>query len=279
MAAKIDPIEETGDSRADEWLRGYFQNTDTDHVAGRKKEESRRPLWKNIDYLRLRDFALHLLDPRPGKKILDVGCANGPTMIYCGLQGAEVYGQDLDPTMVSAANRQMARFKLQGEARVGDAARLTFPDNHFDGVISSDFVEHITDEVKVRMFDEARRVLKPGGMLITKTPNLAYLKVSLLYKRLRALSQLKDPRDLVIAHTPGTDDPQHIGLATRWTLTRCLLAAGFLNYQFHYPPLRRFGPSPVVEVLSTEVPVLRDLMSEDLMCVAWKPIVLSHFPD
>src|SRR6185436_4343410 len=54
MAAKIDPIEETGDSRADEWLRGYFQNTDTDHVAGRKKEESRRPLWKNIDYLRLR---------------------------------------------------------------------------------------------------------------------------------------------------------------------------------------------------------------------------------
>jgi SAM-dependent methyltransferase len=181
--------------------------------------------------------------------------------------------------MVSAANRQMARFKLQGEARVGDAARLTFPDNHFDGVISSDFVEHITDEVKVRMFDEARRVLKPGGMLITKTPNLAYLKVSLLYKRLRALSQLKDPRDLVIAHTPGTDDSS--AHRTGHPLDPHPLPAGrrLSQLPFHYPPLRRFGPSPVVEVLSTEVPVLRDLMSEDLMCVAWKPIVLSHFPD
>jgi 2-polyprenyl-3-methyl-5-hydroxy-6-metoxy-1,4-benzoquinol methylase len=267
--------------RVDYWLRGYFHETATDTRDFRLKSGKAGPKkpWKNIDFLRLRDVALHLLDPRPGKRILDVGCANGPTMIYCGLQGAEVYGQDLDPVMVKSANYQLRRFKLTGEAKIGDAAQLTFPDNHFDGVISSDFVEHIDAPTKVRMFSEARRVLKPGGLLVTKTPNLAYLKASLLFKRLRALSRLKDPRSLVIPHTPGTDDPQHIGLSTRWTLTHCLQEAGFLNYQFHYPPLRRFGNSPVVEVLSTEIPVVRDVLSEDLICTAYKPITLSHFPE
>jgi hypothetical protein len=83
----------------------------------------------------------------------------------------------------------------------------------------------------------------------------------------------------VIPHTPGTEDPQHIGLTTRWELTRLLQAAGFLNYQFFTPPLRRFGYSPLMETLSSEIPVLRDWLSEDVVCVALKPISLAHFPD
>jgi len=140
-------------------------------------------------------------------------------------------------------------------------------------------VEHITDDIKVAMLREALRVVKPGGAIVTKTPNLAYLKASLLFKQVRAVMKLQDPRKLHIPHTPGTEDPQHIGLATRWSFRRCLIEAGILNYTFLYAPLRRFGTSAAVEVLSTEVPVLRDVLCEDLFCVARKPIVLSHFPD
>ena len=36
---------------------------------------------------------------------------------------------------------------------------------------------------------------------------------------------------------------------------------------------------PLMDVASTEVPILRDWLSEDLYCRAWKPIAVSHFPD
>jgi SAM-dependent methyltransferase len=260
---------------AEYWLKGYFHEP----LAPGEPPPLRPKRWKNVDFLRLRDVGLQLADPRPGRRILDVGCANGPTMIYCALQGADVCGQDLDPTMVASANEQLRRHGVKGDVRVGDAAALTFPENHFDAVISSDFVEHVDEETKIKMFREALRVLKPGGVLVTKTPNLAYLQASLFYKRLNAVRRLQNPLRLQIAHTPGTDDPQHIGLTTRWGLTRSLVAAGFLNYEFFYAPLRRFGVSPIVEVLSTEVPLVRDVLCEDIFCRATKPIVLSHFPD
>lgn len=259
----------------DSWLRGYFEIRPASDVHGPMQGTR-----KNIDFLRLRDVALHLLNPRPGMTILELGCSNGATMVYCGLQGATVYGQDLDSANVEVANRFLKHFKVDGEARVGDAAELQFPDSTFDAVISSDFMEHITDETKVKVLSDARRVLKPGGLLVTKTPNLLYLHTSLFFKRLRALSRLENPMRYKIPHTPGaTENPQHIGLTTRVRFTRCLNAAGFLNYQFHYAPLRRFGLSHTVELLSTEIPVARDILSEDVFCSAYKPIVLTHFPD
>jgi 2-polyprenyl-3-methyl-5-hydroxy-6-metoxy-1,4-benzoquinol methylase len=260
---------------AESWLRGYFN---VERKPGEARSATPRR-WKNIDFLRLRDVALQLADPRQGRRILDVGCANGPTMIYCALQGAEVYGQDLDPQMIAEANEQLRRHGLKGEAVVGDATALTFPKDFFDAVISSDFVEHIDEPAKIKMFKEALRVLKPGGVLITKTPNLAYLQASLFYKRLNAIKRFQNPMRLRIAHTAGTENPHHIGLTTRWGLTRCLVAAGFLNYEFVYAPLRRFGASASVDILSAEVPLVRDMLCEDLFCRATKPIVLSHFPD
>ena len=270
------------DLTPDEWLAGYFNfvegGADKKGAAGKIVTDASRK-WKNLDFLRLRDVGLHLLEPTRGMQILDLGCANGATMIYCGLQGATVFGQDLDANAVRDANAQLKRFGIKGEAVVGDVMKLTFPDNHFDAVISSDFVEHITDEAKVVMLREARRVLKPGGHLVTKTPNLAYLKLALRYKQALAIARMQNPLHLAIAHTPGTADPQHIGLATRWSFTRCLTEAGFMSYQYHYAPLRRFGLSPLVEVLSTEVPVVRDVLCEDIFCKAYKPIAQSHFPD
>jgi len=44
-------------------------------------------------------------------------------------------------------------------------------------------------------------------------------------------------------------------------------------------PVRRFGINYMVEILSTEIPILRDILCEDLLIRAYKPIGLSHFPD
>lgn len=258
-------------------LRGYFAVLPEADVKG----GSRTPqgLWKNVDFLRLKDRALLVLDPRPGQVILDVGCAAGPQMVYCGLQGASVYGQDLDPDLVKEANHFLQRFGITGEALCGDVAQLPFPDNHFDSAISSDFFEHVTEPEKARILPEVLRVLKPGARLVVKTPNLSYLKLALLQKRVKAVLRRSNPMKLVIPHTPGTDDPQHTGLTYRWEFSARLDEAGFQNFEFFYAPLRRFGRSAIAEVLSTEIPVVRDYLCEELFCVAYKPIAMSHFPD
>lgn len=257
------------------WLRGYFVTTtnDTNKIAENSGWQ------KNIDFLRLRDAALHKLDVRKDEVVLDLGCADGCTMTYCGLQGAEVYGVDLDPKGVDYANNLLEEFNLKGKAVCTNAAETGFPDNHFDKVISSDFFEHVTDEDKVLILKEVIRILKPGQPIVIKTPNLNYLKLSLRFKQLKGLLKLQNPAKFVIPHTPGTDDPQHIGLADRRSFAKCLENAGFLNRQFFYAPLRRFGSSYSIELLSTEMPFARDFLCEDLFCIAWKPIVMSHFPD
>jgi SAM-dependent methyltransferase len=255
--------------------RGWFvRDPDADHISHGERDYVP---WRNRDFLRLRDYALHLLDPQG--IVLDVGCADGVQMVLCGLEGAEaVYGQDLDPGHVDVANKKLRRLGLAGEAKVGDATWLLFEDEVFDRVISSDFHEHLDWQQSIAYLSEIRRVLKPGGTLVVKTPNLTYLRASRRFKQLREIARGRDPREIVIPHTPGTRDPQHVGLGSRWDLSRQLTEAGFSNYDFHYRPLRRFGLQRSVEVASTEIPVLRDVMCEDLFCRTWKPIALSHFP-
>ena len=257
------------------WLRGYFP---TGYEFDDNGELIASGLCKNIDYLRQRDAMLHLISPLSGRVVLDIGCSAGAMMVYAGLQGAEVYGQDLNESNVSRSNQCLKHFDLKGEAKLGDAVDLQFPDNYFDAAIASDFYEHVSDETKVQSFREAIRVLKPGGMLIFKTPNLSYLKVSLLFKRIKAVLRLKNPFNIFIPETTGPS-PEHHGLTNRKNMTHCMLQAGFQNYKFFYFPLRRFGYNYFVELLSTEIPIIRDFFCEDLLVLAYKPIGMSHFPD
>lgn len=175
-------------------------------------------------------------------------------------------------------NATLKEFGLNGAAQVADARSLPFPDSHFDGVISSDFFAHRPRGQGKHAARNSPRT-EARAPLVIKTPNLGYLQLSLFYKRVRALLRLRNPFRVVIPHTPGHDDPQHIALTTRWELSACLSQAGFFNYRFFYAPLRRFGENRLIEVLSTEAPLVRDLLSEDVFCRAYKPIALSYFPD
>src|SRR3954467_8518322 len=106
--------------------RGFFQDfPDADRRGGRPWNGTWR---RNLDFLRLKDHALHLVSPRPGMKVLDPGGANGAQMVMLGLQGAEVEGQDLDAPAVEEANRKLEKLGIEGRARVGDSSRLHFVD-------------------------------------------------------------------------------------------------------------------------------------------------------
>src|SRR5580765_7562418 len=93
--------------------------------------------WSPESYLQHAGFVpalgagvLDLLDPKPGERILDLGCGEGTLTMDIGARGSEVLGIDSSPAQTAAA-------KARGlDARVMDAEALTF-DGEFDAVFSN----------------------------------------------------------------------------------------------------------------------------------------------
>ena len=88
--------------------------------------------WDAGDYARVGSFvpelgmaALDLLGPRPGERILDVGCGDGALSVKIIDRGAEVVGVDSSPELVEAARAAGVYAELI------DAADMHF-DRQFD---------------------------------------------------------------------------------------------------------------------------------------------------
>jgi ubiquinone/menaquinone biosynthesis C-methylase UbiE len=96
---------------------------------------------------------------------LDVGCGPGQFTILAAERapGAEVWGIDLAPTMIELARRHASASSAAGRLHfeVADVARLPFPDQHFDAVLSSGSIKHWPDPLQG--LREIHRVLAPQG--------------------------------------------------------------------------------------------------------------------
>jgi ubiquinone/menaquinone biosynthesis C-methylase UbiE len=101
-----------------------------------------------------------------GLKLLEVGCGTGQWLAEFqtfGLLAADLAGIDLDPERVAAAGRRHPSADL----RVGDAARIPWPDQSFDIVFQSTVFTSILDPpVKQAAAAEMRRVCKPDGFIL-----------------------------------------------------------------------------------------------------------------
>jgi SAM-dependent methyltransferase len=97
--------------------------------------------------------------------ILDVGAGAGivEAMNFRG-QVARVCGIDLDP-------RVLDNEKLD-EGKIANAGKIPFDDETFNVVFADNVMEHLDDPQTV--FREINRVLKPGGVLLFKTPNRSH---------------------------------------------------------------------------------------------------------
>jgi ubiquinone/menaquinone biosynthesis C-methylase UbiE len=114
------------------------------------------------------------LTKRPIKdaRILDVGCGFGvDSMIMASMGAREVCGIDVNPSWVESIEKYMKELKWQLpiKVKVADAAKLPYPDNTFDFLISVEAISHYRNVEG--FFNEAHRVLKRGGMLIVSDAN------------------------------------------------------------------------------------------------------------
>lgn len=100
------------------------------------------------------------------ESVVDLGCGiGGPSRVLAGEFGCRVTGIDLSPEFITAARELTAACGLSAQAHfeVGDALTLPFADATFDVAWTQHVVMNIRD--RQQMYNEAARVLKPGGRL------------------------------------------------------------------------------------------------------------------
>jgi ubiquinone/menaquinone biosynthesis C-methylase UbiE len=101
-----------------------------------------------------------------GQRILDVGCGFGGTIagLDARLKDAELVGLNIDPRQLERAREIVGKSpRNRIEFVEGDACKLPFPDGSFDVVLVVESIFHFPSRRK--FFEEAHRVLKPGGKL------------------------------------------------------------------------------------------------------------------
>ncbi len=103
-----------------------------------------------------------------GKRVLDLGCGTGYGTAELADRARLTVGADLATEAIAYASTHFpgAQF-LQCSA-----VALPFPSGSFDVATAFEVIEHLTDWSS--MLAEARRVLRPDGLLIVSTPNKLY---------------------------------------------------------------------------------------------------------
>lgn len=118
--------------------------------------------------------------PHAGR-VLDVGCGVGDRLTLLNLAGYESYGVEVSESAAAIAER------VHGADRVfhGTFHRACYPDDFFDCVTFYHVFEHL--QCPQDVLEEARRILKPGGVVFIELPNIDSVGYRLFKKRWQPL--------------------------------------------------------------------------------------------
>lgn len=110
-----------------------------------------------------RELVDNYVHPRPGLRVLDIGCGPGDLIRY--LPGVAYTGTDLSAAYIESARR---RFGDRGRYFVGRVADLDPAElGQFDVVIAKSLLHHIDEDEALHLFEAASSVLAVGGRLVT----------------------------------------------------------------------------------------------------------------
>lgn len=163
-----------------------------------------------------------------GKRVLDVGCAQGNLSLALAERGYQVVAMDLRHSFL-----QYLRLKYEwGEVSCVCCTleRFPFRSGTFDVVLLGEVIEHVAYPETLLL--DAAKLLATGGILVVTTPNGERLRT-----RLPTLSAVRDRRELVVRQFEP-DAEGHLFELTKWELLRLVQEVGLTlkRHQFFCSP-------------------------------------------
>jgi len=117
----------------------------------------------------LRKMTVNLAQVKPGDCVLEVGCATGSLSLAAKRQAGptgSVFGIDIIPGMIAVSRKKAEQSKLDVTFQLGNIEDIPFPNEHFDVVMCSFMIFHMSEKVRRKGIKEIHRVLKPQGRLL-----------------------------------------------------------------------------------------------------------------
>ncbi len=144
----------------DAWLSETRSSYDIDAAGYADKV---RGLLDEMPYLRA-SLALFtgLVHDAGGGPVVDVGCGPGHVTRHLHEAGLDVSGIDLSPEMLALARRDHPGVRFE----VGTMTDLDLTDASVVGLLAFWSVIHVPDHAVPGVFEEFRRVVRPGGVVL-----------------------------------------------------------------------------------------------------------------
>ena len=114
------------------------------------------------------DYICRKLRLKPGQRLLDIGCGWGGLVIYAAKKyGVDATGITLSQPQADLANKRIAAANLSEHCRVEvrDYREVDDPEG-YDVLVSVGMFEHVGADLLPTYFDQAWKLLKPGGVFL-----------------------------------------------------------------------------------------------------------------
>lgn len=137
----------------DDYLHFY-----ADRLADERSDAEAEAIW-------------HLLDLKPGLRVLDLACGHGRIANRLAARGCQVTGLDATPLFLDLARREAAARGVAVEYVSGDMRELPWR-HEFDRVVNwFTAFGYFDDDGNREVLRQIHRVLRPGGRLVLDLQN------------------------------------------------------------------------------------------------------------